>query len=166
MLCYGVGCCAADPTEHHDLAQSLPLIVTQLRERLQQINRTVFSPVRGGNSPLGCKVALQKYGGFWGPFADQGFAPPPPTPPPPPPPPSPMPAECEQRLAAICPRANFSEYEGCRQCISDVMKDPERAAILGCCKPAAPGKYQRYCCAGFPHPANPSINCSSSGDRV
>ena len=44
--------------------------------RLQEINATTFSPRRGNVSPLGCMVALEKYGGFWGPFADQGFSPP------------------------------------------------------------------------------------------
>ena len=54
-----------DPTEHHDLSAQLPLIVTQMRGRIEQLNRTTFSPHRGEPNAVGCEVALQFYGGFW-----------------------------------------------------------------------------------------------------
>jgi arylsulfatase I/J len=60
-----------DPNEHVDLAPSKPDIVAKLRSRLESINSTVFSPDRG--PPLGhlkCQVAVEKYGGFFGPFLD------------------------------------------------------------------------------------------------
>jgi hypothetical protein len=38
-----------DHTEHVDLASALPLLASQMRERLEQINRTAFSPARGPN---------------------------------------------------------------------------------------------------------------------
>ena len=33
------------------------------------------------------------------------------------------------------------------------MHDPQRAGLLGSCRPAAPDKYGAYCCSGFPHSA-------------
>jgi hypothetical protein len=171
-----------DHTEHVDLASALPLLASQMRERLEQINRTAFSPARGPNrcaadataralpklakgahsalsmlvcararacdwrSPLGCAVALEKYGGFWGPFADQDF----------------VPAEsgCRSVLQRLCPFSNFSTYEQCRSCISDVMHDLERSPALDPCKPAAPAKFQAFCCERFKHPINPNISCT------
>ena len=53
-----------DPTEHVDLSASLPAIVASMKERIEALNRTTFSPRRGEASPLGCEVALGVYGGF------------------------------------------------------------------------------------------------------
>ena len=54
-----------DPSEHYDLSEQLPLIVTQMRQRIEQLNRTTFSPHRGEPNVVGCDVALQFYSGFW-----------------------------------------------------------------------------------------------------
>jgi hypothetical protein len=35
-----------------------------MKERIEALNRTTFSPRRGEASPLGCEVALGVYGGF------------------------------------------------------------------------------------------------------
>jgi hypothetical protein len=62
----------ADPNEHTNLASAEPALVAHLRARLEAINRTAFSPDRGSNGhQLGCKVGVEAYGGFWGPFLGQ-----------------------------------------------------------------------------------------------
>ena len=38
-------------------------------DALQQSSE-VYSPIRGKVDPRACEVATNKYGGFWGPFAD------------------------------------------------------------------------------------------------
>ena len=58
----------SDPTEHYDIAKANPATVAQMKARIAEINATAFSPQRGTADPSGCEVALQRYGGFWGPF--------------------------------------------------------------------------------------------------
>lgn len=57
-----------DPTEHDDIAAGNPAIVKELYTRILEIQKTVYSPDRGADNGLACKAAVQKWGGFWGPF--------------------------------------------------------------------------------------------------
>ncbi len=59
-----------DPNEHVNQAAAFPEIVTQMAARITEIQTTVFSPDRGQNSPLACKVSAPHgiYRGFVGPF--------------------------------------------------------------------------------------------------
>lgn len=56
-----------DPTEHNDLAESNPDIVTELLAELTAQNATVYQPNRGPADDLACTAALAR-GGVWGPF--------------------------------------------------------------------------------------------------
>jgi arylsulfatase I/J len=58
------------PTEHFDVAEKNPDILTKLQNRLDELTKTVFSPNRGPVDPKACETALNKYGGFWGPWLD------------------------------------------------------------------------------------------------
>lgn len=125
-----------------------------MRMRLEEINKTVFSPRRGPASPLGCEVAVQKYGGFWGPFIGIPGVAPAPTPPP-----HPL-GKCLAEMSTLCPLGNFSTYNGCRGCLKAVETNPERKAELAGCIPAAPDKFYCYCGQRWPPPPNPSIKCA------
>jgi len=68
----GVGGClyelTADPTEHHDLAASMPAVTKRMRARLDELNQRLYSPDRGKGDPAACQVAEERFGGFYGPF--------------------------------------------------------------------------------------------------
>jgi arylsulfatase B len=57
-----------DPTEHNDIAATNPEIVQELYARILEIQKTAFSPDRGSDDGTSCKAALEKWGGFFGPF--------------------------------------------------------------------------------------------------
>ena len=57
-----------DPEERNDLASSNPHILEEMRSRLASLNETYFHPHRGRPWPGACRVAVEKYGNFWGPF--------------------------------------------------------------------------------------------------
>lgn len=59
-----------DPSEHVNLAQQKPAIFNKMIARVAEIQKTAFSPDRGSYSKNACNFALNKYGGFWGPFID------------------------------------------------------------------------------------------------
>ena len=59
-----------DTTEHNDVASTYPDIVTSMRARISELNATMYRPDRGTPSKLACTAALEKWGGFWGPFLD------------------------------------------------------------------------------------------------
>jgi len=59
-----------DPTEHNDIADQNPDILTKLRNRLLEIRATVFDPDRGAVDPRACQTARTKYNGYWGPWID------------------------------------------------------------------------------------------------
>ena len=67
----GRGCLydlSGDPLEANDLAALMPQRVATMRARLEELLPTAFNPRRGQEDPAACEVALQRYGGFWGPF--------------------------------------------------------------------------------------------------
>ena len=57
-----------DPNEYVNLATKMPDDLKMMQKKLQQYQKTYFDPNRGKVSPLACETALNKYGGFWGPF--------------------------------------------------------------------------------------------------
>ena len=57
-----------DPGEHKNLASQMPHKLKEMREKLREYQATHFNPDRGDKSPAACEAALNKYGGFWGPF--------------------------------------------------------------------------------------------------
>ena len=59
-----------DPHEINDVASANPDIVAELKAEIKRQNASVFSPWRGVEDDLACKVAMGKNKGFWGPFLD------------------------------------------------------------------------------------------------
>jgi len=57
-----------DPTEHNDLATTNPTLLKSLKARLDEAQKTVFSPNRGKTDPTACTAALGPHKGYWGPF--------------------------------------------------------------------------------------------------
>lgn len=57
-----------DPTEHDDIAEANPQIVQELYARIQEIQNTSFSPDRGTDEGRACRVAIDKWQAFFGPF--------------------------------------------------------------------------------------------------
>ena len=57
-----------DPLEHTDLAKTMPDKLKEMRGQLQKYVDSHFNPDRGNAWPGACDTALNKYGGFWGPF--------------------------------------------------------------------------------------------------
>lgn len=57
-----------DPTEHADVAESNPDVVAKMYARLQELQKSAFSPDRGTVQAAACDAALKQWGGFWGPF--------------------------------------------------------------------------------------------------
>ena len=57
-----------DPYEYENLATKMPDVLAQMQKKLQKYQATYFNPDRGSAWPGACQTALNKYGGFWGPF--------------------------------------------------------------------------------------------------
>ena len=57
-----------DPYEYKNLAKEMPDVLAQMQKKLQKYQATYFNPDRGKSWPGACAIALQDYGGFWGPF--------------------------------------------------------------------------------------------------
>ena len=57
-----------DEQETTSLAEQRPDVFEQLLARVDQLQRGVYSPVRGRPDPAACKAA-ERRGGVWGPFA-------------------------------------------------------------------------------------------------
>ena len=57
-----------DPTEHDNLATKMPDVLKEMQKKLKKYQETYFNPDRGKKAPEACDAALNKYGGFWGPF--------------------------------------------------------------------------------------------------
>jgi len=57
-----------DPTEHDDVADANPDVVAKMYARLQELQKSAFSPDRGSVQAAACDAALKQWGGFWGPF--------------------------------------------------------------------------------------------------
>ena len=58
-----------DPTEHKNLAREMPDVLKDMRKKLADYRETQFKPVTGKRMRIeACDTAVNKYGGFWGPF--------------------------------------------------------------------------------------------------
>merc|ERR1712217_1002618 len=59
-----------DPGEHDDLAddESTKAIAAELGARIVAAQKTGFRPKRGSQDPASCITAIERYGGFWGPW--------------------------------------------------------------------------------------------------
>merc|ERR1712110_333402 len=58
-----------DPSEQHDLANRERNRVARMLAEIRDANSSTFSPHRGWPDMEGaCKVAKERYKGFWGPF--------------------------------------------------------------------------------------------------
>jgi len=71
--CGDVGCLFNifdDPTEHNEVGEANSAIRTQLRERITELQKSVFSPDRGKIDPQACAAAKNVHGGFWGPWLE------------------------------------------------------------------------------------------------
>ena len=65
-----IGCLfdvAADPHEQTNLAAAMPERFEAMLKRVDELQRSVYSPVRGETDPRACEVA-QENSGYWGPF--------------------------------------------------------------------------------------------------
>jgi arylsulfatase I/J len=59
-----------DPTEHHDLALKMPELVDTMLARMQELQKTVYDPMRGQAEVRDACAAVVRNGGFWGPWRD------------------------------------------------------------------------------------------------
>ena len=57
-----------DPTEHINLATKMPDVLEEMQKKLKKYQETYFNPDRGKRALAACDAAINKYGGFWGPF--------------------------------------------------------------------------------------------------
>ena len=57
-----------DPEERINLATKESEILQTMQQKLAKYQASYFNPNRGEVSPLACQAALNKYGGFWGPY--------------------------------------------------------------------------------------------------
>jgi arylsulfatase I/J len=60
----------ADPEERHNLARHKPELWHEMHKRLHAIDKTAFSPDRGHVDVQAACVQVERYGGFWGPWAE------------------------------------------------------------------------------------------------
>ena len=62
----------ADPTEHSNLSgePGMAPVLAKMRARLAELEATYFNPKRkgAGDPMLAKRTALERWGGFWGPF--------------------------------------------------------------------------------------------------
>jgi len=57
-----------DPYEEHSVAAKEPALFTKMLAQVDELQKGVYSPKRGGANSSACKLANSKYGGYWGPF--------------------------------------------------------------------------------------------------
>ena len=58
-----------DPTEHINLAEKMPSVLEDMRKKLTGYQESQFKPDTGEFvMQMACDTAMNKYGGFWGPF--------------------------------------------------------------------------------------------------
>ena len=57
-----------DPEERTNLAENEVDILKSMQTKLANYQSSYFNPDRGSESPLACDAAMNKYGGFWGPY--------------------------------------------------------------------------------------------------
>jgi len=60
----------ADPFELTSIAEQASDLFTSMLARVDELQQTVYSPVRGSKDKQACTVAEEDYKGYWGPFVD------------------------------------------------------------------------------------------------
>lgn len=60
-----------DASEHHDLAREHADVKIELEALRVSEEPAVFNPNRGKQDPQSCVAALEKHGGFWGPWVSE-----------------------------------------------------------------------------------------------
>ena len=60
----------SDPLEEHSLAEQMPDLFASMLARVDELQKGVYSPKRGGKDKAACTAAMGRYGGYWGPFVD------------------------------------------------------------------------------------------------
>lgn len=58
-----------DPQENHNLATLMPDLFFDMLRRVDELQETVYSPVRGDKDPLACEQAVEN-GYYWGPWLE------------------------------------------------------------------------------------------------
>ena len=58
-----------DPEERVNLATKMPDVIKEMQQKLAKYQATHFGPKHGPGQLLACQAAMNKYKGFWGPFA-------------------------------------------------------------------------------------------------
>ena len=59
----------ADPNEYNNIIASKQEVWETMLARIDEVQKGVWSPVRGTTDPRACEAAIAN-GGFWGPFID------------------------------------------------------------------------------------------------
>ena len=59
----------ADPNEYNNIIASKQEVWKTMLARMDEVQKGVWSPVRGNTDPRACEAAIAN-GGFWGPFID------------------------------------------------------------------------------------------------
>ena len=57
-----------DPYEMNNLAPSIPDLFNQMLKRIEEAQKTVYSPYRGKKDARACNIAKDKYENHWGVF--------------------------------------------------------------------------------------------------
>ena len=60
----------ADPLEERNLGEQMPDLFASMLARIDELQKTVYSPKRGSKDDAACKAAEGQYGGYWGPWVD------------------------------------------------------------------------------------------------
>lgn len=55
----------ASRAERHNVASEQPAVYNQMYAAILELNKTVYSPIRGTDDGTACEKAAGIYGGFW-----------------------------------------------------------------------------------------------------
>jgi len=60
----------SDPNEYVNIAAEHAELFGQMHARMDEIQKGVLNPKRGEVDPAACDMAMNVYGGFWGPWVN------------------------------------------------------------------------------------------------
>eukprot|EP00929_Paragymnodinium_shiwhaense_P002626 TRINITY_DN102929_c0_g1_i1.p1 TRINITY_DN102929_c0_g1~~TRINITY_DN102929_c0_g1_i1.p1 ORF type:complete len:576 (-),score=62.06 TRINITY_DN102929_c0_g1_i1:124-1851(-) len=61
----------ADPSETTSISSAEPALFQKMLARIDELQKTVYTPKRGSNDHRACEVARASYEGYWGPFLNR-----------------------------------------------------------------------------------------------